>query len=330
LSKQLSYQLFHLIKRLTKSEKRHFKLYVKRNSAEKEPIIVRLFDLLDKQSDLDEEKISKAFASVKPNTLSNHRANLYEQILSSLRLLQNNDPAIRIKELISYADVLHNKGLYEQSLGQLARAKQLATKNQMNILRLEIVELEKQIENRYVTGSTPDRAAELTKESRELRHQFYFTGSWSDLALQLYDYYLKYGHVKNAEELNKLKQFFNENAPDEAGHGVDERYYFQCYVWYYHIIQNFPLCFKYAKRWCELFEVNKIMLDEEPEMYIRGYHNVLSSLFFCDDVKRYRSELEHLQQFLNKHKSDFNENQLIQAFTYLETGKLKLGQPACL
>ncbi|MEO9485654.1 MAG: hypothetical protein ABJG47_19505 [Ekhidna sp.] len=326
MSKQLSYQLHHLIKRLTKAEKRHFKLYVKRNSSEKEPIIVKMFDVFDRQNELDEEKINSFFSQLKSSTLSNHRAHLYEQLLSSIRLLNNDDPRIRIKELISYADVLHNKGLYEQSLTQLLRAKQLASKNQMDILKLEIIELEKKIETRYVTGSTPDRALELTKESQELRRQFYFNGSWSDLALQLYDYYLKFGPVKGKEQLDQVTTFFNRNAPQqhENALGADTIFYCQSHVWYYHIIQNFPLCYKYAKLWCELFDQNSVMIEEEPEMYIRGYHNVLSSLFFCDDVIRFREELNKLEAFVDSRQYSFNENQRIQAFTYLETGKLNL------
>ncbi|MEP0985342.1 hypothetical protein [Ekhidna sp.] len=325
MSKQLSYQLYYLIKRLTKAEKRHFKLYVKRNSSEKEPIIVKLFDAFDKQNELNEEKINQTFSHLKSNTLSNHKSHLYEQLLSSIRLLNNDDPGIRIKELISYADVLHNKGLYEQSLIQLARAKQVANKNKMDILKLEIIELEKKIETRYVTGSTPERALELTKESQELRYQFYFNGSWSDLALQLYDHYLKFGLVKDKEEQDYVTTFFKSNAPRQGDSlGTDTIYFYQSYVWYYHITQNFPLCYKYAKLWCNLFAQNNVLIEEEPEMLIRGYHNVLSSLFFCDDVKRFRRELTLLDEFVEGRKDSFNENQMIQAFTYLETGRLNL------
>lgn len=298
---------------------------MKRNSSEKEPVIVKLFDVLDKQNELDEEKILKAFQGVQPNALSNHRANLYEHLLSSLRLQHNDDPGVRIKELISFADVLHDKGLYGQSLIQLSRAKQLAIKNQMDILRLEIVELEKRIETRYVTGSTPDRANELTKESRDLRSQFYFAGSWSDLALELYDYYLKFGHVTNREEANRITSLFNSNSPKQADSlGADSIFYFQSYVWYYHIIQAFPLCYKYSKRWCEYFEKQPGLMKEEPEMYIRGYHNMLSSLFFCDKVGKFREELKALENFVSSYEKEFNENQLIQSFTYVETARLNL------
>ena len=242
-----------------------------------------------------------------------------------MRLLQNNDPKIRIKELITYAEVLHNKGLYRQSLSQLSKAKQLAVKNQMDILRLEIVELEKMIETRYVTGSSPDRANELTKESQRLRQEFYSSGSWSDLALQLYDYYLKFGHVKNKGQQVEIENYFLENAPKKDSKlGMDTIFYYQSYVWYYHIIQNFPLCFKYSKKWTDFLIENETLVHEEPEMFIRGYHNILSSLFFCDDVKRFRKELSILENFILERESTFNESQQIQSFTYLETGRLNL------
>ena len=279
--------------------------------------------MIDKLKDYDEDKILGSFPELKPNTLSNHRSNLYEQLLSSLRLLHHDDPVIRIKELISFADVLHNKGLYEQCLIQLAKAKQLSIKNNMDILRLEIVELEKKIELRYVTGSTPNRANELTAESQELRSQFDVRGSWSDLALSLYDYYLKFGHVQSEEQEERIVDFFEKNVPKTRSE-AETIYYYQSYVWYHNIIQNFPLCFKYAKLWCGLFKKNSALIRKEPEMYIRGYHNILSSLFFCDDVKRYRVALDELGQFVEAHQNAFNENQHIQSFTYLETGKLNL------
>ena len=325
MSKQLSYQLFELIHRLTKSEKRHFKLYANRNSPEKEPFIVKLFDILDKQKEADEELVLKRFPQLKGNTLSNHRANLYEQLLSSLRLLHNNDPKIRIKELITYAEVLHNKGLYKQSLAQLSKAKQLAIKKHKDILRLEVVELEKMIETRYVTGSSPDRANELTKESQRLRKQFYSSGSWSDLALQLYDYYLKFGHVKSEKQQEEVDDYFQKNAPEKGNQlGADTIFFYQSYVWYYHIVQNFTLCFKYSKKWIEFLLENEIMVQEEPEMFIRGYHNILSSLFFCDDAKRFRKEFGELEEFVNERENSFNKSQFIQSFIYLETGRLNL------
>ena len=51
--------LFKLIKSLEKAEKRHFKLYIKRSSANEDLKIVRLFDALDKQEEYDEKSLLK-------------------------------------------------------------------------------------------------------------------------------------------------------------------------------------------------------------------------------------------------------------------------------
>ncbi|MEM9897709.1 MAG: hypothetical protein AAF789_15235, partial [Bacteroidota bacterium] len=283
------------------------------------------FDFFDKMESFDEEKLVNKFSHLKANTLANHKSLLYKTLLTSLRLLRNEDPAIAIKDLISSANVLHNKGLYRQSLSQLQKAKNLSIKNGMDILRLEVVEFEKKIETRYVTGSEPNRANDLTAESETLRHNFYYQGSWSDLSLRLYDYYLKYGLVRNKEDFEQVSSFFEKNKPNqETALGSDIIYYYQSYVWFYHITQNFTACYRYAKKWCILFEDSPILLQNEPEMYIRGFHNVLSSLFFCDDLKRFEIEFEKLERYLLETQDDFNENQRIQAFTYLETARLNL------
>lgn len=322
MSKQLSHQLFNLIKRLTKSEKRHFKLYANRNISEKEPLTIKLFDVFEKQKSYDEKKIGQAFPQLKPNTLSNQKAHLYELLLGSLRLLHHHDPKIRIKELISYADVLHLKGLYRQSLGQLLKAKQLAEAHQVDILRLEIIELEKQIESRYITRSHSERAEELIEESKALRKKFYFQGSWSDMALSMYDYYLKFGHTKNQEEHDRIHSFFYENIPEEQESEMIHAH--QCYVWFYYITQDFPQCYRYTRKWCDLYERNDILMQNEPEMYLRGLHNGLSALFYCDDRTRFKKELKKLESFINARGAGFNENQLTQAFIYRETANLNL------
>ena len=64
----------------------------------------------------DEKKIIKKFPHLKGSLLSNHKANLFEQLLTSLRLLHNKSPTVRFKELISFSDGTQNL-LYSNVLG---------------------------------------------------------------------------------------------------------------------------------------------------------------------------------------------------------------------
>ena len=59
MSNRFSDTLFQLIHSLEKSEKRHFKLYIKRSSAKEDLKIVQLFDALDKMHEYDEKILLK-------------------------------------------------------------------------------------------------------------------------------------------------------------------------------------------------------------------------------------------------------------------------------
>ena len=73
--------LFQLVKSLEKSEKRNFKLYVKRNSSSDTLKTIQLFDALDKLNDYDEALLLKKNKSISKQQLSNIKAQLYRQIL---------------------------------------------------------------------------------------------------------------------------------------------------------------------------------------------------------------------------------------------------------
>src|SRR5215467_1322847 len=129
--------LFQLVKSLEKSEKRNFKLYVRRNSSSDELKIVKLFDAIDKLDQYDEELLLKKNKSIKKQQLSNIKAHLYRQILSSLRLIKDeNNIDIQLHEQMDHARILFNKGLYMQSLRVLEKMKEMArSHNQLTHLQ---------------------------------------------------------------------------------------------------------------------------------------------------------------------------------------------------
>ena len=77
--------LFVLIKSLSKSEKRQFKLYVGRIGVNEDSKFLLLFTVMQKLKSYDETAILK-HGFVKKEQLSNLKAHLYKQILISLRL----------------------------------------------------------------------------------------------------------------------------------------------------------------------------------------------------------------------------------------------------
>src|SRR5213075_1720820 len=150
--------LFQLIKSLEKAEKRHFKLYIRRSSANTELKIVRLFDVLDKMKEYDEKNLLKKMTGVTRPQLANLKTHLYRQILASLRLLKSADSIdLQLNEQFDHAHILYKKGLFHQSLRILERAKEMAQANQKFNFLPQIISLEKRIENLHITRSMRDR-----------------------------------------------------------------------------------------------------------------------------------------------------------------------------
>lgn len=323
MSNQLRNQLFQLVKSLSKSEKRHFKLYANRNFGGKEMKFLKLFDLLDRMKLYNEAKIKGTFSDLKPSQLSNLKAHLYDQLMISLRLLHHLDPAVRLHELVSFAHVLYSRGLYSQSLTQLEKAKGLAKKHRDSVLLLEIIEFEKQIENRHITRSSNDRAENLVGQAHSVRAGLIEEGQWSDIALKLYDYYLKQGHAKNEVEHLEITSFFEENKPVGTHHmGVRGMVYkYQSYAWFNFIVQDFAKCYQYALKWMRVLETRPDLLENEPELYLKGMHNGLASLFYCNAPKRFDLLFKKFDSYVN---SLDNRSQNIEkvCFIYLETARL--------
>ena len=138
--------LFQLVKSLGKGEKRNFKLYIQRNTANTELKVIQLFDALDKMDEYDEVLLLRKNPEITKLQLSNLKASLYRHILTSLRLLKFDDNVeMQLHEQIDYARILYNKGLYLQSLKVLDRMKQVAKYyNQYHYQQL-IVVFEKKI-----------------------------------------------------------------------------------------------------------------------------------------------------------------------------------------
>jgi len=323
MSNQPRAQLYHLVKSLSKSEKRHFKLYANRNFSGKELKFLKLFDALDKMKSPEEDKLRAQFSGLKPSQFSNLKAHLYDQLMISLRLLHHMDPSIRIHELISFAQVLYARGLYRQSIHQLDKAKVLAMDQRDNVALLEIIEFEKQIENRHITRSSTDRAEMIIGQAAEIRSGLIEEGMWSDLSLKMYDYYLKQGHAKNKAEYQDLNNFFNEHLPKgEFEMGTrGEVYKYQSYVWFYFITQNFPKCYFFAQKWIKTIEKSPKLLKNEPELYLKGVHNALSSLYYCNAPDRFQQQFIQFENYVERLElKDKNVDKI--CFVYLETARM--------
>jgi hypothetical protein len=318
--------LFQLIKSLEKSEKRNFKLYITRNSASEDLKSIQLFDALDKMEEYDEGQLLSKNKNIRKAQLSNAKAHLYREILSSLRLIRVEDNIdIQLHEQLDYARILYNKGLYLQSLRTLDKIKENARAHNQSTFLLQVLFFEKTIESLHITRSMQDRADQLAGELDAVNEQLRLISQLSNLALQLYSWYIRNGVARNEKDEIAVQEFFERNLPADLSQcqGFYERLYqYQSFCWYAFIRQDFLLYYRYTQKWVDLFEKEPFMVVVETSQYIKGMHNLLSAHF---DLLNDQKFTETLRQFEDFSESDIvknNVNNRIQTFVYLYISKL--------
>lgn len=292
--------LVRLVSSLSKAEKRSFKLYANRNSSSPEELkYLKLFDFIDKTEIYSDDLVVQKISSIKKSQLSNIKAHLYKQLLTSLRLQHTGHlPQIEVREMIDHALILYEKGFYGQSLKILEKAKVLAIKIQSTILQMSILDFEKLIESHHITRSISSRADELTAESEKIGRHINGIIDYSNLSLQLYALYVKVGFVRDEKDYLYVKEFFEQRIPktDITVLGFEEKMHlYNAYVWYHYITQEFLMCFKYASLWVKLFEDEPDVQDVYREMYLKGLYNLQNALFNLRNHRRLSESIEKLE-----------------------------------
>ncbi len=319
--------LFDLVKSLTKSEKRQFKLYVGRLGVNEDAKFMTLFDIIEKISSYDEAEILKS-GVIQKKQLSNLKAHLYKQILVSLRLNPSHQNIrIQIREQLDFATILYHKGLYNQSLRILDRAKMQALAHEEKNIAYEIIELEKVIESQYITRSISNRADELTVEAKNVSSLNVLTSKLSNLSLQLYGIFLKKGYVKNDEEYQVITQYFNARMPKFKMNDLGFReklWLYKAYLWYSFLIQDFKSCYKYSLKWVDLFYEREEMIYLNPVFFLRGNQYLLEALFYIKDIDRFKESLERLENVVSQSQFPKSENINSLIFLHLYSHKINL------
>ncbi|MGN7758463.1 hypothetical protein ACTJIV_13360 [Chryseobacterium sp. 22532] len=310
--------LFVLIKSLTTSEKRQFRLYVNRLGINVDAKFLLLFSELDKMKEYDEQIIIEKKISTKQQ-LSNLKAHLYKQILVSLRMNPSHQNyRIQLREQLDFANILYQKGLYKQALKILDKTKQSALELDEKSIASEIINLEKVIESQFITRSIEGRADELIKQSTEISKQNHYATELSNLSLKLYSEMLTYGYVKNDTDREKVLNLFNDQIKKiklDHLNFTEKLWYFKAHVWKNQLLQDYKYTLKYAYQWVDLFHKKPEMIISHPVWYIKGNTYLLKILFLYGNIDILEEHFEHFNTMVNS--QNFAQNENLQALIFL-------------
>lgn len=194
-------ETYELVKSLSKTEKRYFKLYTKFQQGDKS--YLKLFDIIDKQPSYIEKNINQKF--LEKNKVTNFQAvkkYLFEQLIASIKSYgAYKDLDSDHTDLIETYKVLEYKGLHGQSDRLLKKIKQLtlvddAFNRHFSALLLEY---NKEIHNTDDTGT-----ANVLRVLKELRS-----------TLDIMDNYSTVGEISVLVRLHLRKKAYCRNEKDK-------------------------------------------------------------------------------------------------------------------
>jgi len=317
MAKNNSDPLFRLIKSLSPSEKRYFKIFFGVDKSAEEANFIKLFNLIDKQDDYDEQKIFEQEKSFKSSQISNMKAHLYRQILQSINSYNpNNDIEIKIREVLNHTNILYNRALYEQCWKMLEKGRQLAESNDKQILLFEIIEFEKKLLTKLIRTDINEKVLDLVKESESQLKMLQSITTFQNLSIRLYSFYLQLGFIRNSSDFEIVNRFLYSSLPafNEENLTFDEKnYLYNSLVGYYLFIHDIDRGYEYAKKWVELFDKNPEMIVPKVENYIKAIHNLMvaqSKLFKYHEFDEYSKIFDSIAKLENLTLTDSIKLQL--------------------
>jgi hypothetical protein len=219
----VSLDLFELIKSLSKSEKRYFRLSASLQKGDK--AYLKIFDLIEKQGTYDEKELKMKFKNEKfIKHLPFTKRYLYNSIIKSL-LAYNNEKSAEHKlvEQLLKAKLLYNRSLFSQAQAARSKAKTLARKHEKDYLYFELVRTEIQTLKRSRYGI--DIKDNIFKEEKFINEKIQNLYNYSKLYVDLAGIRLTHGFIRAEEYQNVLEDILRHQLPDiNESSTVKERY----------------------------------------------------------------------------------------------------------
>ncbi len=274
-----STELFDLVKSLTKSEKRFFKLSSSLQSGEKN--YLKIFDVIDRQRNYDEEAIKDQF---KNETFIKHfpseKNHLYKLILKSLRSYHSdNSTGSILKQEIKNIEILYKKALFKECNKFLSRAKKIAIEREKFYYWFELLSWEKLLlEEAYEAGEFTKDLDALIKEEQEVIEKLRNLAAYHVLYSKINYVFRSGGYVRSDKDRALVEEISHHPLIIGRNTALSHRAATICYY-----IQGFCATANVDKetayvkfmRVKDILDKKQLLRDDLPKRYILTLSNLL-------------------------------------------------------
>lgn len=298
----LESKLYPLIRSLSSSEKRYFKIFAQRHIIGDDNLYVRLFDLIDAQEKYNEGNLFKSEKRFKKATFHSLKSYLYELIMRSLNDFSSSTSVeIKLRNQLSGIEILLKKTLYKQCNSYIKKVKETAYKYEKYVLLLEIFELEFSLLESNPQISFRDRKKIIDKYQNEKQTVL------AKIALTD-DCKLIYSRLKgiqpqdvNRPVIEKSIKEYRKKLQNTSEVNYAHVYFFYACGNYYFSTAEFQKASEAYRQVTIVFENNLHLLGETPTLYLRCFGNHLSMLAVLERFEEIIKLVAKIKYLFTKH-----------------------------
>lgn len=319
-----SEELHKLIKSLSQSEKRFFKIYASRHVIGEQNNYVRLFDAIALQKNYNEEAIKKKFENESfMNRFAAVKNYLHQLILKSMRSFHAGTTIdIELKEMLIDIDFLYQKGLYKQCQKLHSKAEQLALKTDKKVRLLEILEWKARIQQATNRDSQQEHFHKnVFIEERTILQSIHLSMELKSEVLDIFNLIRKQGFARSQKELELIRDVIQKYQKlNYQTLNFNDKYYLN-YIntVYFTSSGDNQKSLSFTKRNIDLLEsIPAKLREEEFEKYIVSLNNLVVNLVNLQKNNEIKPYLEKIRSLATH---NIRENILLWITSY----KLVLG-----
>ena len=205
--------LFLLIKSLKKGEKINFRKYVTLLSGDKMPDYMAFFDIIDREDSFNRDGIIR---KLKENQLYNEYNNLrnylYKKLLSFLAHFRTSTSTeFQLDEEIQKAQVLFERGLYDDCRKILIEAQKTAIETEKFAHSIRIIKLEQLLVNKINPTDAKEKYDAFANQLYECIYKLKNSSEYANLVNKLHTFFIKNNSAKTEEETKLITEIIQSD-----------------------------------------------------------------------------------------------------------------------
>lgn len=300
--------LFELIRSLSPSEKRYFKIFASKNTQSSKQNYLKVWEEIDRQGEydealvvgkLDDPKLKSQFPVIKHY--------LYNLVLKSLRNYHSSHSVdFKLKEMLMNVEILQKKDLISQCLKVLDKAQRLASEYERFEYLFEIFSLRISLAlkgKEYDLDKLEKQLESYFSESQRYFSQFFNIQRYKVMSLKMLLLIRKEQHMRSPEVVSRVKAIIEDPLLQNESEVLSERariFYFQTLFIREFSEGNHLESYRLAYRIVDLMESNSWIIEERPENYLTSFQNMIMVSTLVLTMDKAVVEIRRLRNFASR------------------------------